>query len=63
MFVYSPPQNNNKALFFDEISITLNQITNKYGKFIVMGDLNIDTADKTKDNYLTTYLIYVILFP
>ena len=49
MFVYRPPQNNNKASFFNEISITLNQITNKYENFIIMGDLNIDTADKTKD--------------
>ena len=55
LFVYRPPQNNNKASFFNEISITLNQITNKYENFIIMGDLNIDTADKTKDtcNYLS----------
>ena len=55
MFVYRPPQNNNKAPFFNKISITLNQITNKYENFIIMGDLNIDTDDKTKDtcNYLS----------
>ena len=62
LFVYRPPQNNNKASFFNEISITLNQITNKYENFIIMGDLNIDTVDKTK-THVTTYLIYVILFP
>ena len=28
LFVYRPPKNNNKALFFNEIFITLNQITN-----------------------------------
>ena len=35
--------------------MTLNQITNKYQNFIIIGDLNIDTADKTKDtcNYLS----------
>ena len=55
LFIYRPRQNNNKASFFNEISITLNQITNKYENFIIMGDLNIDTADKTKDtcNYLS----------
>ena len=30
LFVYRPPQNINKASFFNEITITLNQITNKY---------------------------------
>ena len=61
LFVYRPPQNN-KASFFNEISITLNQKANTYGKFIIMGHLNIDPADKTKDtcNYLSDY---VILFP
>ena len=49
LFVYRPPQNNSKAPFFNEISIPLNQITNKYKNFIIMGDLNTDTADKTKD--------------
>ena len=33
LFVYRPPQNNKKASFFNEISITLNQITNKYKNF------------------------------
>ena len=46
LFVYRYPQNN-KASSINEISITLNQITNKYENFIIMGDLNIDTADKT----------------
>ena len=54
LFVYRPPENK-KALSFNKIGITLNQITNKYENFIIMGDLNIDTADKTKDtcNYLS----------
>ena len=54
LFVYRYPQNN-KASSINEISITLNQITNKYENFIIIGDLNIDTADKTKDtcNYLS----------
>ena len=41
LLVYRPPQNNNNALFFNEISSTLNQITNKYENVIIMGDLNI----------------------
>ena len=45
---YKPPQNKYKALFFNDISITLNQITNKYENVIKLGDLKIDTADKTK---------------
>ena len=55
LFVYRSPQNINKASFFNEISITLNQITNKYENFIIMEDLNIDTVDKTKGtcNYLS----------
>ena len=48
LFVCRPPQNNNKVLFFNEISINLNQIKNKYEHFTIMGDLNKDTADKTK---------------
>ena len=59
LFVYRPPQNNNKASFFNEISINLNQITNN---FIIMRDLNIDQLIKPKA-HVTTYLIYVILFP
>ena len=52
-FVYRSSQNN-KVSFVNEISITLNLITNQYKNFIIMGDLNIDTDDKTKDtcNYL-----------
>ena len=55
LFVYRPPQNNSKALFFNEISIILNQITNKYESFMIMGDLNKDATDKTKDtcNYFS----------
>ena len=55
MFIYRPPQNNSKALLFNEISISLNQITNKYESFMIMGDLNKDTTDKTKDkcNYFS----------
>ena len=59
LFVYRPPQNNNKASLFNEISINLNQITNN---FIIMRDLNIDQLIKPKA-HVTTYLIYVILFP
>ena len=55
LLVYRPPQNSKKVLFFNEISSTLNQITNKCENVTIMGDLNIHTADKTKDtcNYLS----------
>ena len=48
-FAYRPPSNDNKAIFFNELTTSLSQITNLYDYFVVMGDLNIDTSDKTKD--------------
>ena len=50
MFVFRPPQNNNKAPFFNKINIALNQITNKYKNFTIMGDLNTDTDDNDKND-------------
>ena len=46
-FAYRPPDN--KAIFFNELTTSLSQITNLYDYFVIMGDLNIDTFDKTKD--------------
>ena len=40
-FAFRQPSNDNKAIFF--------KIKNLYDYFVVMGDLNIDTSDKTKD--------------
>ena len=48
-FAYRPPSNDNKAIFFNEITTSLSHITNLYDYFVKMGDLNIDTSDKTKD--------------
>ena len=61
IFLYGPPHSNNKKVFFSDLTISLNQATNKYDKIIVMGDLNIDTQKNGADtnNYL---LIYVYFF-
>ena len=40
-FAYRPPQNSNKAEFFNELSISLNKVTIQYGNIMVIGDLNI----------------------
>ena len=48
-FAYRSPSNDNKAIFFNELTTFLSQITNLFDYFVVMGDLNIDTSDKTKD--------------
>ena len=48
-FAYRPPSNDNKAIFFIELTTSLSQTTNLYYYFVVVGDLNIDTFDKTKD--------------
>ena len=47
-FAYRPSSNDNKAIFFDKLTTSLSQITILYDCFVVMGDLNIDTSDKTK---------------
>ena len=48
-FAYRPPSSDNKSIFFNELTTSLSQITNLYDYSVVMGDLNIDTSDKTKD--------------
>ena len=40
-FAFRQPSNDNKAILF--------KIKNLHDYFVVMGDLNIDTSDKTKD--------------
>ena len=50
-FADRPPSNDNKAIFFNELITTLSQITNLYDYFEVMGDLNVDLFDKTKDSF------------
>ena len=56
-----PPLNKNKAVFFNELSKSLSQITNMYDNIIVMGDVNIDTSDITQDslNYFSDLMRYL----
>ena len=57
VFSDRPPRNTNKHTFFNELSISLDQITNTYENFIVTGDLNIDTLDDSMDtnSYLADF--------
>ena len=48
LFAYRPPKQN-KTLFFEEISSRLSHIVNKYGNYIVAGDLNINMLDPKCD--------------
>ena len=59
VFAYRPPRNTNKHTFFDELSISLDQITNTYENFIVTGDLNIDALDDSIDT--VTHQIFMTL--
>ena len=52
-FAYRPPSNDNKAIFFNEPTTSLSQITNLCDYFVVMGDLDIDTSDKPKIHHVT----------
>ena len=58
LFVYSPPQENNKYVFFNELNETLSKALNSYENIIVIGDLNIDVSDpdKDKNNYLSDFI-------
>ena len=44
-FACRPPSNDNKTIFFDELTTSLSQIANLYDYFVVMRDLNIDISD------------------
>ena len=54
MFAYRPPSENNKSMFFTEMTDTLDKAVNKYENIFIAGDLNIDINIKNKDtnNYL-----------
>ena len=56
--MYSPPQENNKYVFFNELNETLIKAVNSYENIIVIGDLNIDVSDPDKDgnNYLSDFV-------
>ena len=47
---YRLPINNNRYIFFGDISNFLNRAAMKYDNLLVIGDLNIDTLNKKKDN-------------
>ena len=53
-YFYRPPYNKNKDIFFSELSHNLNFATKKHENILIIGDLNIDTSNKRKDdnNYL-----------
>ena len=58
MFVYRPPDEGNKKVFFEELTNTLNKATNKYDNIFVSGDFNIDMSNNAKDrnNYLSDFI-------
>ena len=58
IFAYRPPSENNKTIFFKELTNTLDKGINKYENIFVAGNLNIDTNDMSKDthNYLSDFI-------
>ena len=58
MYAYTPPNETNKKVFFDELNETLLKAVNKYDNIFLAGDWNIDTGDKSKDsnNYLFDFM-------
>ena len=57
--MYRPPQENNKYVFFNDLTETLSKAVNNYENIIVIGDLNIDVSDPDKDR--NNYLILLTL--
>ena len=58
MFAYRPPNEENRNIFFEELTNTLNKATNKYDNIFVSGDFNIDMSNNVKDknNYLSDFM-------
>ena len=50
IFAYRPPYNSNKDGFFKDLNKSLSKIARKYENVLLVGDLNIDILDKTKDS-------------
>ena len=48
MSVYRPPDSENLSTFFESITLSLSKASNKYEKFLIMGDLNIDINSSGK---------------
>ena len=57
LFVYRPPHQD-KASFFNEITLCASKIVNKYDNFLIAGDLNIDFLDfkKSSTSFLTQFI-------
>ena len=49
MFVYRPPNNQNKNNFIIKITKTLNKIALKYDHFVLAGDINLDSQPSSID--------------
>ena len=56
VFVYRPPNNANKQLFFNEITESLSKAVNNYENILLMGDLNINTLTQTNSNNTANHL-------
>ena len=58
MFVYRPPYDSNKEIFFEEITNTLDKAIDKYENIFVAGDFNTDISsiEKDRNNYLHDFL-------
>ena len=56
VFVYRPPNNANKQLFFNEIIESLSKPVNNYENILLMGDLNINTLTQTNSNNTANHL-------
>ena len=58
MYPYRPPNETNKEVFFDELNEILDTAVNKDDNIFIVGALNIDTGDKSKDanNYLYNFM-------
>ena len=56
MFAHRPPIENNKLMFFNEVSNTLSKAVND--NILVTGDLNIDFSNRKMDtnNYLCEFI-------
>ena len=49
-YVFRPPYSHNKDIFFSELANNLSLATRKYEKILIIGDLNIGTSNRKKDN-------------
>ena len=55
-YLYRPPNNANKQLFFNELTESLSKAANNYENILLMSDLNINTLTQTNSNNTTNHL-------